>query len=118
MNKTAQNFNTIANNAYSGNGFGQFPDLKSEKVANRLLKRQKNGSEIGYLNFPSRSTNKIKQMHNEDELMKKNNLVSLKNEMMQRSAAVGGALTQFKKKKQRRMIKQLMEENAGNYGSR
>eukprot|EP00344_Euplotes_crassus_P000570 CAMPEP_0197014194 /NCGR_PEP_ID=MMETSP1380-20130617/69275_1 /TAXON_ID=5936 /ORGANISM="Euplotes crassus, Strain CT5" /LENGTH=45 /DNA_ID= /DNA_START= /DNA_END= /DNA_ORIENTATION= len=40
----------------------------------------------------------------------------LKNEMIQKSAAVGGALTQFKKRKQRRMIKQMMNEENNGYG--
>eukprot|EP00344_Euplotes_crassus_P011070 CAMPEP_0197019316 /NCGR_PEP_ID=MMETSP1380-20130617/80629_1 /TAXON_ID=5936 /ORGANISM="Euplotes crassus, Strain CT5" /LENGTH=159 /DNA_ID=CAMNT_0042446709 /DNA_START=181 /DNA_END=658 /DNA_ORIENTATION=- len=90
-----------------------FPNLKTEKVANRLVKRKmENTSEIGYLNFPNRSAQKISQMSNEP-LMKKN-MARQNNEILQKSAGIGGALTQFKKKKQRRMIKQMMnEDNSG-----
>lgn len=70
-----------------------FPNLKTEKVADRLLKRKTNTSEIGYLNFPNRSSHKIKQMHQDTASQ---DFTHLKNEMIQKSIAVGGALTQFK----------------------
>lgn len=94
-----------------------FPDLKTEKVANRLMKRKtKNSSEIGYLNFPVRSTQKIQQIKNETMMNK--NISKLKQEMFKKSAAIGGALTQFKKRKQRRMIKQMLNEENSSYGVR
>ena len=94
-----------------------FPDLKTEKVANRLMKRKtKNSSEIGYLNFPVRSTQKIQQIKNETMMNK--NISKLKQEMLKKSAAIGGALTQFKKRKQRRMIKQMLNEENSSYGVR
>lgn len=114
MIQTTQNFNTITNNTNIIDK-SAFPDLKNEKVSNRLLKRKKNASEIGYLNFPNRSSQKIKQI--QDDIMISKNLQRLKNEMVQKSLAVGGALTQFKKRKQRRMIKQMMEQESG-YGGK
>ena len=114
MIQTTQNFNTITDNSGLLDN-PEFPNLKAEKVANRLLKRKKNASEIGYLNFPNRSTQKIKQL-NEDILVNKN-IQKLKNEMLQKSQAVGGALTQFKKRKQRRIIKQMMDQDSS-YGVR
>ena len=71
---------------------------------------------MGYLNFPNRSTQKIKQAST--ELLANQNLEKLKKEMIQKSAGVGGALTQFKKRKQRRIIQQMMNEDNSNYGSR
>ncbi|CAI2369762.1 unnamed protein product [Moneuplotes crassus] len=111
VSKSSNHYSIPNKTAYNS----AFPNLKTEKVSNRLVKRKnKDPSEIGYLNFPTRSTHKISQMSNE-ALMKKN-MEKLKNEMLQKSAAVGGALTQFKKRKQRRMIKQMMNEENNGYG--
>jgi glutaredoxin 2 len=108
MIQTTQNFNTITNNTNIIDK-SSFPDLTTEKVANRLLKRKKNASEMGYLNFPNRSPQKINQI--QDEIRINKNLERLKNEMVQKSLAVGGAVTQFKKRKQRRMIKKMMDQD-------
>ena len=117
MIQTTQNFNTITNNTNIIDTSG-FPDLKTEKVANRLIKRKKNASEIGYLNFPSRSTQKIRQMQEEsNNYNNSRDLITMQKEVLQKAGITGGALTQFKKRKQRRLIKQLMEENENNYGS-
>lgn len=115
MIQTTQNFNTITNNTNMMMESKGFPELKTEKVSDRLLKRKKDTSEIGYLNFPNRSTRKINKMHQDSASQ---DLTHLKNEMIQKSVGVGGALTQFKKRKQRRLIKQLMEDTANGYGSK
>lgn len=96
MIKTTQNFNTITTNTNVVVD-NPFPGLGSQKASNRLLKRKINHSQ----NEP-----------NPHEIR------SQKEEMQQKSAGVGGALTQFKKRKQRRIIRELMEETANGYGNR
>jgi hypothetical protein len=60
---------------------------------------------------------RIMKMHNKSEYQV-SEINQLKSQMMARSKGVGGALTQFKKRKQRRMIKQMMDDTTGNYSSR
>ena len=76
------------------------------------FKRNQNISEVGYLNLPKPvKTNKAVNFDADKKFEERQ---KLENEMIKNSFAVGGALTQVKRRKKRLLLKQMMEQTGGN----
>ena len=89
------------------------PFMSAQKPKSQMrLKRNQNISEVGYLNIPKPTkANKVKNVDLEKMFEERK---KLENEMIKNSFAVGGALTQVKRRKKRLMLKEMMEHTDGN----